>query len=47
MLVIYHFIYIYIYIYNIYMYTPYEGASLANQNARKLGAFDQKLEGRH
>ena len=26
-------------------YTPYEGPSLANQNCRKLGVFDWKLEG--
>ena len=25
--------------------TPYEGAILANQNGRKLGVFDRKLEG--
>ena len=28
-------------------YTRYEGLSLANQNNRKLGVFDRKLEERH
>ena len=28
---------------NIRQYTPYEGLTLANQNSRKLGVFNQKL----
>ena len=28
-------------------YTPYEGVNLANQNCRKLGILDRKLEGSH
>ena len=29
------------------MYALYEGSNLPNQNSRKLGDFDQKLEGSH
>ena len=29
------------------LYTPYEGFKLANQDNRKLGAFDRKLDGSH
>ena len=28
-------------------YTPHEGPTSANQNKRKLGVFDRKLEGSH
>ena len=30
--------------YMIYLYTPYEGLNLANQNNRKLEVFGRKLE---
>ena len=30
-----------------HQYTPYEGPSLADQNSRKLGVFNRKLEGSH
>ena len=30
-----------------YLYMPYEGPSLANQNSRKLEVYDRKLDGNH
>ena len=30
-----------------FRYTPYEVSNLANQNSRKLGVFNRKLEGSH